>query len=305
MGFLGFYTTNKGNEYIARSMADQNLRFTSGKFGNGKVTAEINPLTLTDLVSPLGPLPISGKKTVGAQTIITTQFSNKVNGSILPPFRLTEAGIYGRLYNKDGTPDPNYPEVLLLYTYVTEDKSDYIQGVLTEFLLNWPLEVSAAANITVDINESLVYPTKEEYNKTAMHRANVSGTGKELHAAVDGVTLQDQTGLIVKLPEDLQDGATLSMNDETKDYPIKNMDGTPVKAGPIAGANIAVIFSQKDQCWYLIGGGGGSVEIATEEEAKAGIDNTKMMTPLRTKQYVDVVIGDINAILDEINGEII
>ena len=79
--------------------------------------------------------------------------------------------------------------------------------------MNWPLTISNAENVTVEINESLIYPTMQELNERTA--------------------------------------------------------------------------------------------IATEEEAKAGTDNVKMMTPLRVSNYVDKVLGDVNTILDEINGKVV
>ena len=54
---------------------------------------------------------------------------------------------------------------------------------------------------------------------------------------------------------------------------------------PVASATQAGILSTTD--YARIGMGGGTFDVATEEEAEAGTDNTKGMTPLRTKQAID------------------
>lgn len=158
-----FYVTHKGANYITRAMTDRALVFTRGEFGNGLPPG--SPLTMTALTSPLGPLQISKKSAEGNSLIITTQFSNKVNGQILPGFKLTEVGLYGKLQTYDGQDDPENPETLLFYGWTTEDKADYIDTVLTEFLLNFPLTTSGTEKIEVLIDSSMVYPTWEEFDE--------------------------------------------------------------------------------------------------------------------------------------------
>ena len=163
--FNGFYITEKGREYIARSMVDRALVFTRGEFGNGELADGETPQAATKLKSPLGTMPISKKDTNLSTTTISTQFSNRVNGSLLPSFHLTEAGLYGKLKSSTGLDDPDNPETLLLYSVVPVDQSDYIQQILTEFVINWPLVISQAASVTVSIDDSLVYPTLDDYTK--------------------------------------------------------------------------------------------------------------------------------------------
>lgn len=163
--FNGFYITEKGREYIARSLVDRSLVFTRGEFGNGVLADGESPQTATNLKSSLGNLPISKKTTNLSTTTITTQFSNQIDGSLLPAFHLTEAGLYGKLVDSTGKDDPDNPESLLVYTIVPVEQSDYIKQILTEFIINWPIAISNAAAITVKIDGSLVYPTLVDYNK--------------------------------------------------------------------------------------------------------------------------------------------
>ena len=212
--FTGFYTTNKGRQYIARAVAGKNLVITKALYGDGEMPDGAEIPSMTALVSPLADLPISKKSITEDSVTIKTQFSNKVNGQILMPFYLMEAGIFGKVKNADGTDDEDCPETLLYYANaLTKEKADYIPGTLTEFIMNWPLTISSAESVTVEINESLIYPTMHEFNERTA--------------------------------------------------------------------------------------------IATEEEAKAGTDNAKMMTPLRVSNYVNKVLGDVNTILDEINGKVV
>ena len=208
--FTGFYTTDKGHQYIAKALAGSTLVLTTGQFGNGMLPEGTDVKSLTALISPLGNLPISKQKTMNNSVITTTQFTNFVNGSIIKPFHFMEAGLFGKVQNADGTDDEDAPETLLFYAYEpSTETADYIPETLTEFFMNWPLTISESANVTVQINDSLIYMTMDD------------------------------------------------------------------------------------------------LKIASEEEAIAGTDNTKLMTPLRVSNYVDKILGDINIILDSINGEVI
>ena len=302
--FTGFYTTNTGYSYAAKAVAGKSLVITRGQFGDGTLPDGVSVATMTSLISPLGDLTISKRSTLNNCVTITTQFSNKTNKSILPPFYLMEAGIFGKVKNSDGTDDEDAPEALLFYANaITTEKADYIPGILTEFILNWPLTISESSSVTVEINESMVYPTLGEFNSRVPIRATASGTGESLVITAGSTALVDGQQASITLTENLKAGATIRYNGGTA-YPILNSNGTEVtEKQQLAGSTMNVIFNEEQGCWYIIGGG--SVEIATEEEAKAGTNNTKMMTPLMVKNYVDKVLGDVNAILDSINGEVI
>ena len=155
-----FYPTKAGIEYAALTSQGKIIEFTKGKFGDGVRSTE-NITELTDLIHPLGELPIS-KKSVKNSTIITaTQFSNRVGGSILPTFYLTEIGLFAKLVNVDGTDDKEHPATLIGYAF--DVHGDKISGTsLSEFIINIPLTVANADNVIVDI-DSLVYPTLKQF----------------------------------------------------------------------------------------------------------------------------------------------
>ena len=97
-----FYPTKAGLEYAALTAQGKIIEFTKGKFGDGIRSTE-NIAELTDLIHPLGELPISKKSVKNSTIITTTQFSNRVGSSILPTFYLTEIGLFAKLVNVDGT----------------------------------------------------------------------------------------------------------------------------------------------------------------------------------------------------------
>ena len=157
-----FYPTKAGIEYAALTSQGKIIEFTKGKFGDGVRSTE-NITELTDLIHPLGELPISKKSVKNSTIITTTQFSNRVGGSILPTFYLTEIGLFAKLVNVDGTDDKEHPATLIGYAF--DVHGDKISGTsLSEFIINIPLTVADVNNVTVDI-DSLVYPTLKQFEE--------------------------------------------------------------------------------------------------------------------------------------------
>ena len=155
-----FYPTKAGIEYAALTAQGKIIEFTKGKFGDGVRSTE-NITELTDLIHPLGELPISKKSVKNSTIITTTQFSNRVGGSILPTFYLMEIGLFAKVVNADGNDDDEHPETLIGYAF--DGHGDKIIGTsLSEFIINIPLTVADVNNVTVDI-DSLVYPTLKQF----------------------------------------------------------------------------------------------------------------------------------------------
>lgn len=80
---------------------------------------------------------------------------------------------------------------------------------------------------------------------------------------------------------------------------VQQLQSTTANLSDYAGAQGQIVYNTETKHLHVMDGstaGGIQVAnyselpiIATEEEAKAGTDNTKMMTPLRTKQAVDIL----------------
>lgn len=304
--FTGFDTTNKGYQYIAAAKAGKTLVLTKGQYGSGSMPEGTEIPTMTALISPIADMPITKKTALDKSSIISTQFSNKVNGVIVNAFHFMEAGLFGKLKNADGTDNEDGPEALLFYgNAITTETADYIPAVLTESIINWTINTSGAENVTVEISESLLYPTLEEFNRLVAQKVTAGGTSNALTVESEVQHLADKTQILITLTEDIGNQPTISYNGGD-DIPVYNPDGSEIKDGQFkAGSTMNVVYSEKDQCWYLVGGGGGAVEIATAEEALAGTDDTKMMTPKKVSIYVNQIVGNINTILDEINGEVL
>lgn len=254
--FTGFYTTTKGYQYISKSLTGKTLVLTRGQYGSGKIADGTDIASMTALVTPIADMPISNQHTVNNCVTTTTQFSNKVSGHILTPFYLMEAGVFGKLKNADGTDSEDGPEALLFYACeTTQEKADYIPAVLTEFILNWPLTISGSENITIELSESLVYPTLAQFNERAPIKVTAGGTASSLEVEVENIPLRDSLNLLVTLTNDLGDYPGIIYNGG-EEYPLYNSNGTEIKTGQqIAGSSLNAIFNAEKQCWYLVGGG--------------------------------------------------
>lgn len=263
--FNGFFITNTGQKYITKAMEGKTLVLTRGQYGDGPLPANMSALTMTALISPLADMPISKRSSLENCVITTTQFSNHVDGEILPPFYFMEAGIFGKVLNADGTEDEDAPEALLMYTNAqTTDKADYIPGVLTEFIINWPLTISETENVTVEIGRSLVYPTMDEFNARAPFKATAGGTDEDLTVTMADVALEDGLQLLLTLPYGLGEYAVINYNGA--EAPIKNADGTfTVAEQQEEGTAVNVIYNEAEECWYILGGGSGLEELASHK----------------------------------------
>ena len=151
-----FYFTDKGLEYTAQTAAGYVMVFTKGKYGDGAAPGNLSGLT--ELVHPLGDMPISEKTVDGNTVTVQTKFSNLLDEA--EPFYLKELGLFAKLVSPDG--EEVQPEILVCYA-CTEDGEygDYISGTTTEFIINWPFSVSNAANVVVAV-QSFVYALKSD-----------------------------------------------------------------------------------------------------------------------------------------------
>ena len=214
MAFELFYLTQTGTRYMAKVAAGERLVITRAEFGSGFLSVGLSERTA--LVEPLGEMAITKNRVENNTMVLTAQFSNKKGDALLDPFHLAEIGLYGKI---EGESD--YPEALIAYANAkTADKADYIPATLTEFLINWVLTVSNAENVTVALDESLVYVTADAFGEELRKKADL----------VDGKVPEDQIP-IPKITADSQ-LSTTSAN------PIQN------KAVAAAIGNINTILDE-------------------------------------------------------------
>lgn len=187
MAFELFYLTQTGTRYMAKVTAGEQLVITRAEFGSGFLSVGLSGRTA--LVEPLGEMAITKKRVEDNTMVLTAQFSNKKGDALLDPFHLAEIGLYGKI---EGEPD--YPEALIAYANAkTADKADYIPATLTEFLINWVLTVSNAENVTVTLDESLVYVTAGAFGEELRKKADlVDGKVPEAQIPIPKITVDSQ-----------------------------------------------------------------------------------------------------------------
>lgn len=187
MAFELFYLTQTGTRYMAKVAAGERLVITRAEFGSGFLSVGLSERTT--LVEPLGEMSITKKRVEDNTMVLTAQFSNKKGDTLLDPFHLAEIGLYGKI---EGETD--YPEALIAYANAkTADKADYIPATLTEFLINWVLTISNAENVTVALDESLVYVTADAFGEELRKKADlVDGKVPEDQIPIPKITVDSQ-----------------------------------------------------------------------------------------------------------------
>ena len=187
MAFELFYLTQTGTRYMAKVAAGERLVITRSEFGSGFLSVGLSERTA--LVEPLGAMAITKNRVEDNTMVLTAQFSNKKGDTLLDPFHLAEIGLYGKI---EGESD--YPEALIAYANAkTADKADYIPATLTEFLINWVLTVSNAENVTVALDESLVYVTADAFGEELRKKADlVDGKVPEDQIPIPKITVDSQ-----------------------------------------------------------------------------------------------------------------
>ena len=187
MAFELFYLTRTGTRYMAKVAAGERLVITRAEFGSGFLSVGLSERTA--LVEPLGEMAITKNRVEDNTMVLTAQFSNKKGDALLDPFHLAEIGLYGKI---EGESD--YPEALIAYANAkTADKADYIPATLTEFLINWVLTVSNAENVTVALDESLVYVTADAFGEELRKKADlVDGKVPEDQIPIPKITVDSQ-----------------------------------------------------------------------------------------------------------------
>ncbi|MEK5477570.1 tail fiber protein [Paenibacillus sp. FSL R5-0407] len=158
--------TNKGRQLQAKAQAGTQLVYTKMAVGSGTLSGQ-SIEAMTALITPVKNLVIERIRRPPGTTraLIGATLTNQ---DITTGFFLREVGIFAM--------DPDDGEILYMYSN-SGSTADYIapkgDGVI-EKAVNMNVIVGTAANITVGIDESLVYATR-----------------KELEEAIAGITIGD------------------------------------------------------------------------------------------------------------------
>lgn len=148
-------------------------------------------------------------------------------------------------------------------------------------------------------------------NTNVSEKIEATGTGSLLQVTTDE-EITDGGQLSVKLPADLEDNAKITINNGSQ-IPIKNPDGTPVKGGQKAGTYLNIIYSEPENCFYLVGGGSSGLSLGETSETayrgdrgKTAYDHSQIVTgnPHNTKA-ADITYSEDTSVkdaLDSLNG---
>lgn len=157
--------TSQGTQMLVQAQNSHTLTFTCGKLGSGVLADSDNISKFTDLKSPKMTLPIVSKDDSNPEKIVLTFDTS--NSALEQGFVSREIGIFAKLDNGSET----------LYAYSNAGNNyDYIPSKDTpsdENRLVVTLVVSSSANISVQIDKSIVYTHKSDVEEMiAAHDAS-------------------------------------------------------------------------------------------------------------------------------------
>jgi hypothetical protein len=163
--FANLTFTSQGTQMLVQSQNSHTLTFTCGKLGSGVLADSDDISKFTDLKSPKMTLPIVSKDDSNKEKLVLTFDTS--NTELEEGFVSREIGIFAKLDNGSET----------LYAYSNAGNNyDYIPSKDTpsdENRLVVTLVVSSSANISVQIDKSIVYTHKSDVEEMiATHDAS-------------------------------------------------------------------------------------------------------------------------------------
>lgn len=268
--FAKTIVTDVGKDMIAKSQNGQTLTFSRVALGDGLVGEEEDVTKFTAVKNERLSLPIA-------------KYSNLGNGQFQIQFRLTnsqvESGFWHREIGIMAKIDNGQEQ---LYAYTTAgNKASFIYDKTTpveERIVNVNFVIGNAQNLEVIINSSVIYATIED-----------------LEEALDAHDAGDDAHEAAFTAHNAADNAHKDMVGATAETAGKR----GMVPAPAAGDQNKALFGDKSYKSVVqsvngvVADGAGNVTIdipepviATEEEAEAGTNNTKFMTPLRVAQAI-------------------
>ena len=163
--FANLTFTSQGTQMLVQAQNSHTLTFTCGKLGSGVLADSDDISKFTDLKSPKMTLPIVSVDDSNEEKLVLTFDTS--NTELEEGFVSREIGIFAKLDNGSET----------LYAYSNAGKNyDYIPSKDTpsdENRLVVNLVVSSSANISVQIDKSIVYTHKSDVEEMiATHDAS-------------------------------------------------------------------------------------------------------------------------------------
>lgn len=162
--------TASGKNLLLRALAGETITFTKIQLGNG--TAQ-DPAEATGLANPIITVELS-KIVVGTEYVtLTAQFSNS---DITSGFHITEAGFFAT------DPDDSTKEILYALGNEDESSADYVpdkSNRILEMQFDALIFIGDAENVSAAISSSLVYASKEDFDKHTADKNNPHGVTKQ------------------------------------------------------------------------------------------------------------------------------
>lgn len=162
--------TNKGKVLLVSALAGGSITFTKIQFGNGASQ------TLSDATALINPLITAEISKITRATDYVTLTTTLSNGTVENGFHITEVGIFAK-----GAGD-SAEEVLYALGNTSESTADYVpdkNSRIFEMQFDALMFVGTATNVSAAINESLVYATKDAFDKHTANKQNPHGVTKE------------------------------------------------------------------------------------------------------------------------------
>lgn len=162
--------TASGKNLLLRALAGETITFTKIQLGNG--TAQ-DPAEATGLANPIITVELS-KIVVGTEYVtLTAQFSNS---AITSGFHITEAGFFAT------DPDDSTKEILYALGNEDESSADYVPDKgnrILEMQFDALIFIGDAENVSAAISSSLVYASKEDFDKHTANKNNPHSVTKQ------------------------------------------------------------------------------------------------------------------------------
>ena len=155
--------TASGKNLLLRALAGETITFTKIQLGNGNAQ---EPTEATGLANPILTVELS-KIVVGTEYVtLTAQFTN---GTVTSGFHITEAGFFAE------DPDDSTKEILYALGNEDESTADYVPdnaNRILEMQFDALIFIGDAENVSAAISSSLVYASKEDFDKHTGNTAN-------------------------------------------------------------------------------------------------------------------------------------
>ena len=192
----GFVVTRQGLDLITKLLIPEDLVLTRVMVGNGRLDESSDPISFTDLVSPIAPATSTTPIVNNHQLEFTVEFRNDLNGGLQTGFWLNEFGVFAQ--------DPDVGEILLYYATLG-DYPIWVQPISTGAIdvRRFPVSLGLSNDVTVVLQyPAVAFLTAEDlaahnqdpnahHDLFAAMQAQIDALMAMLSPSRNGVIMQD------------------------------------------------------------------------------------------------------------------